>query len=57
MHHCSAKLFHLLLLWVCTCFDVPVASDLSKMLGSEAMNLFFQEGLGGLRGKDRWHTL
>ena len=41
------KLFHLLLLWVwCTCFDVPAASDLSKMLGSEAMNLFFQAGLG-----------
>ena len=25
---------------------MPAASDLSKMLGSEAMNLFFQAGLG-----------
>lgn len=39
------KLFYLLLLQMCACFDVPAASALSKMLGSEAMNLFFQEGL------------
>lgn len=51
------KLFSLLLLWMSTCLDEPTALDLSKMLGSEAMNLFFQEGLGGLHGKERWHTL
>lgn len=45
------KLFYLLLLQMCTCSDVPAASALSKVLGSEAMNLFFQEGLVGW-GKD-----
>lgn len=34
------KLFHLLLLWMCTHSDVPAASDLSRTLGSEAVNRF-----------------